>query len=61
MDDNKKRFMTIEECATYLSVNKQSIYRWIKDKKFPAHHVNGCIRVSKSELDKWITSEKEKN
>lgn len=34
-----ERWVDIEEVAKHLGVNKDSVYRWIEEKDFPAHRV----------------------
>ena len=43
-----------EQVATHLGIQKQSIYRWIDDKGFPAHHIGRLLRFKLSEVDEWV-------
>lgn len=51
-----ERWVDIEEVATHLGVNKDSIYRWIDKKRFPAHRAGRLFRFKLSEVDEWIRS-----
>lgn len=44
----------VEEVAAHLRVAKESIYRWVESKGFPAHRVGRLLRFKLSEVDKWV-------
>lgn len=46
----------IEEVAAHLRVAKESIYRWVDSKGFPAHRVGRLLRFKLSEVDAWVTA-----
>lgn len=46
----------IEEVAAHLRVAKESIYRWVDSKGFPAHRVGRLLRFKLSEVDEWVTA-----
>jgi len=46
----------IEEVAAHLKVAKESIYRWVDSKGFPAHRVGRLLRFKLSEVDEWVTT-----
>lgn len=46
----------IEEVAAHLRVAKESIYRWVVSKGFPAHRVGRLLRFKLSEVDEWVTA-----
>lgn len=53
------KWIGIEEAASYLSVNKDTIRNWIKkDIGIPAHKIGKLWKFKKSELDEWIKSGK---
>ena len=53
------KWIGIEEAASYLSVNKDTIRNWIKkDTGIPAHKIGKLWKFKKSELDEWIQSGK---
>lgn len=47
---------SVEEIAKYLSVSKETIYRWLEKNKIPAHRVGKQWRFKPSEVDEWIKS-----
>ncbi|NQT21953.1 MAG: helix-turn-helix domain-containing protein [Candidatus Omnitrophica bacterium] len=50
---NDTEFLTPEEAAKYLRVNKRTIYRWVRDGKVPCRRAGKQWRFSKDELDRW--------
>jgi excisionase family DNA binding protein len=47
-------WVDVEEVAAHLQVAKESIYRWIDSKGFPAHRVGRLLRFKLSEVDEWV-------
>ncbi len=45
---------SIADVAAHLSVGKDSIYRWVDSKDFPAHRVGRLLRFRLSEVDEWV-------
>jgi len=44
----------VEEVAAYLRVAKESVYRWVGSKGFPAYRVGRLLRFKLSEVDEWV-------
>ncbi len=54
---NEDRWISIDEAAEYLGVNKDSIRNWIKrNRGIPAHKIGKLWKFKRSELDEWIKS-----
>lgn len=47
-------FLTVEEVASILKVNKMTIYRYIKARKITAYKVGKDFRIKKDEFDGFI-------
>jgi excisionase family DNA binding protein len=47
-------WVAIEDVAAHLKVAKESIYRWVDSKGFPAHRVGRLLRFKLSEVDEWV-------
>ena len=50
----EKEIMTIEEAAAYLKLGKRSIYKLVKDGKFPAKKVLNKWRFERESLKEWV-------
>ena len=51
---SEEGWVGISDVAAHLSVAKDSIYRWVDSKDFPAHRVGRLLRFRLSEVDEWV-------
>ena len=51
---SEEGWVGIADVAAHLSVAKDSIYRWVEKKDFPAHRVGRLLRFRLSEVDEWV-------
>lgn len=57
MDQNmNEAWSSLEEVATYLGVNKDTIRNWIKKTDIPAHKIGRQWKFKLSEVDAWVKS-----
>jgi excisionase family DNA binding protein len=47
-------WVNIGEVASHLSVGKDTIYRWIETRGFPARKAGRLLRFRLSEVDDWV-------
>jgi len=52
--DMADSWCSIDEIATYLAVRRETIYRWIKKRKFPAHKLGTVFKSRLSDVDVWV-------
>jgi excisionase family DNA binding protein len=50
------RWLSVEEIATYLGVSRDTVYRWIEGRGFPAHKVGRSWKAKVAEIDDWVKS-----
>lgn len=56
-EEHEDKWISLEEAADYLGVNKDTIRNWIrKDKGIPAHKIGKMWKFKRSELDSWVKS-----
>lgn len=53
--DELNDLVTVTELATALRVNPETIRRWIKTKKLKAVKMGKSIRISKANLEEYMT------
>ena len=53
-----KQFMTTSEVAQYLSVSQAGIRKWQRQGRIPFYKLNGAIRFSIEEINKWTSKNK---
>lgn len=49
-----ERWLSVQEIAAHLGVNRDTIYKWIDRKKMPAHKVGRLWKFRASETDAWV-------
>ena len=53
MDD---RWLSVAEIATYLGIQKDTVYKWIARTGMPAHKVGRLWKFRRDEVDGWVRS-----
>jgi len=51
---SEERWVDAAEVAKHIGVRKESVYRWIDRKGFPAHRAGRLLRFKLSEVDEWV-------
>ena len=51
-----EKWSSLDEIAEHLGVSKDAVYRWIANKKMPAHKIGRLWKFKISEIDEWIRS-----
>ena len=49
-----ERWLSVQEIAAHLGVNRDTIYKWIERKKMPGHKVGRLWKFLASEVDTWV-------
>jgi excisionase family DNA binding protein len=52
------RWLSVDEISYYLGVKRDTIYKWLENKKMPAHKVGRLWKFQKREIDLWVMSGK---
>ncbi|MBU0504185.1 MAG: helix-turn-helix domain-containing protein [Candidatus Omnitrophota bacterium] len=53
-----QRLMSIEELASYLQLQRQTIYNWLNQGKISGIKVGGVWRFDRRDVDAWLKSRK---
>ncbi len=48
------RWLSVDEIAVYLGIKRETVYKWISEKKMPAHRVGRLWKFRKDEVDDWV-------
>jgi excisionase family DNA binding protein len=51
-----ERWLKVENICRYLNVSNETVYRWIEQRKMPAHRVGRRWMFKQSEVDDWVRS-----
>lgn len=50
--------LTVEEVAQKLHVSKATVWRWLRNKEIPGYRIAGSWRISQSDLQKFVESQR---
>jgi len=50
----ERRWISVRECSSYLSIHEKSVYRLIDHGEIPASKVGGSIRVDLKKLEEML-------
>ena len=50
------RWLSVDEISQYLGVKRNTIYKWLENKRMPPHKVGRLWKFQKNEIDEWIKS-----
>ena len=53
------RYLTVEDVASVLKVKPKTAWKYVKSGKIPAFQIGGRWRVSETDLDAWISQQKQ--
>ena len=48
------RWLSVEEIAAYLGVQRDTVYKWLTRRKLPAHKVGRLWKFKRAEVDAWV-------
>ncbi len=52
--NGKERWVSVDDVASHLGVARDTVYRWVESKRFPAHRVGRLLRFKLSDVDAWV-------
>jgi len=52
------RWLSVEEIAEYLGINRDTVYKWLDRKRMPAHKVGRLWKFKKIQIDRWVEAGK---
>ena len=55
------RYLSVAEICLYLGIKRDTIYKWISKKGFPAHRAGKFWKFKVSEVDEWVKSNSKNN
>ncbi len=51
---SQEKWCSVDELSSYLSVRRETIYRWIKTRNLPAHKIGTVYKARLAEIDFWV-------
>ena len=49
-----ERWYSVDEVAVHLGIGRETVYRWIDQRKLPAHRIGKFWKFKLSEVDDWV-------
>lgn len=50
----KDRMLSVNDICKYLGISRDTVYRWIEERGFPAYRLGRLWKFKKEEVDEWI-------
>ena len=50
------RWFSVDEISAYLGIKRDTVYRWITEKRMPAHRMGRLWKFRREEVDEWVKS-----
>ena len=54
-------WLSVTEICVYLGIKRDTVYKWIDKKGFPAHRAGKFWKFKISEVDEWVKSTSNNN
>ncbi|MCK6470891.1 MAG: helix-turn-helix domain-containing protein [Planctomycetes bacterium] len=51
---DEERWVPVDAVASHLDVSRDTVYRWMRGKRLPAHRIGRVWRFKLSEIDEWV-------
>jgi excisionase family DNA binding protein len=48
------RWLSVDEIALYMGIKRDTVYKWIDEKRMPAHKVGRLWKFRRNEVDDWV-------
>ncbi|HAT1712490.1 TPA: helix-turn-helix domain-containing protein [Legionella pneumophila] len=48
------KWLSVDEIGEYLGVKRDTIYKWISEKRMPAHKIGRLWKFKKEDVDNWV-------
>jgi len=56
-----ERWVSVEEISKHLGVTKDTVYRWIENRRLPAHKIGRLWKFKLTDVDNWVRVGKEED
>jgi len=50
----EEKLLSVDDVCEYLGIGRDTIYKWISAKSFPAYRLGRLWKFKKKEVDQWI-------
>ncbi len=53
---HEDRWLSVDDIAAYLGIKRDTVYRWISERKMPGHKIGRLWKFRKEDVDEWMRS-----
>ena len=46
--------LSVDEIAAHLGIKRDTVYKWISERKMPGHKIGRLWKFNKAEVDEWV-------
>ena len=50
------RWLSVDEIADHLGVKRDTVYKWISERRMPGHKIGRLWKFKQAEVDKWVVT-----
>jgi len=50
------RWLSVDEIAEHLGIKRDTVYKWISERRMPGHKIGRLWKFDKKEVDAWVKS-----
>ncbi len=50
------RWLSVDEIAAHLGIKKDTVYKWISERRMPGHKIGRLWKFQKEEVNEWVKS-----
>lgn len=58
MTNSEKRFIDVEELASYLDISKNTVYSWVNQRRIPCFKIGRLVKFDLNEIETWIKTKR---
>ena len=48
------RWFSVDDIADHLGIKRDTVYKWISERKMPGHKIGRLWKFNKMEVDEWV-------
>ena len=50
------RWLSVDEIGAYLGIKRDTVYKWISERRMPGHKTGRLWKFNQREVDEWVRS-----
>ncbi|MGQ9795936.1 helix-turn-helix domain-containing protein [Desulfosoma sp.] len=50
------RWLSVDEIVDHLGIKRDTVYKWIRERRMPGHKIGRLWKFDRKEVDAWVKS-----